>query len=556
MNFTRRMLGVLALCLVAAGPACAGNVNARNFAIGFTNTQGHPDFGTLWSTLGVVADSNGTSGNGTDNADAINAINPIINPVVIGDCPAGGGIRIASRWFLKSDLTLYMKAGCRVYCDWVTTQTGPGCITQTDVTTALTNIILQGLYFKNISPTFKGKALRLFVDHFTLTNHTSDGFCAFAYVLGGDQEWQFSFINTPCGAGNAVNNAATDGLRQLGNFFPGHPKPATTPGRPANVWVYDSASIGTGDGALQVAPACQDSGPGNLPAASADDYLFERSYGSNGTFGVSVLIANGAQADVIAACDNTITNIRMDQITGAGALGAIKIQNALDPTGAIDGITFTNSSFDMSPQSSSAASSPLFVRGYDLSPIRNVLLQNITFANVYGLCADLSAAPTSNFVLDNVTCPVPRASGQPSVIVRSMTGLTIKNSSFGNRTGGGISMGPGPTSSSLLNRINGGNFTVTSPTILSNSITNMTNGDTGIRMQNVSGAIVNLNNIARRTGQTSSIGMSLMTASGVQPGTTGSTVTNNTMNTNTGIVCAPPAQGNTVNSNTGAADCP
>lgn len=551
--FARIIVFLLALC----GPCSAASINAANFAVGFTGNQQQPSSGTHWSTLGVIADSNGTSGNGTDNATAINAIDPATNPVVIGDCPAGGGIRIASRWFLKSNLQLYMEPGCKVYCDWVTTQVGAGCMTQANVATPISNVLINGLYFQLIPPfpTYLGKALRFYIDHLTFTNLTLDGFCSGMYVRGSDQEWQFNYLNSPCGAGNNVEpmksrNASTDAFRHFGNS----PKQATTAGRPANVWVHASTIFNSGDGALQVAPACQDGS--SFSDLNADDYLYESSYASNGTAGVVLLLGNGAQTSAGLSCTNQITNIVIRSITGASSSGVIKVQNSSGSSTAINGMTISNIVADLSPQSSGSTASPIFIRGYDNAQILNLSISNVTFTGVYGLCIDMSAWPTSNILFDSITCPVPRAGNQPGMVIRATSGVTVRNSTIASRVSNGIQMGPGPTGSGLLNRVNGGNFTVQSATIQNNVISNISNNVSGLYLQNATGASVTGNVVTQKSGQTLSIGATLGTASGSLPGATTSTVTGNTMNTGTGVVCAPPAQGNTVNSNTGAAACP
>src|SRR5262249_7628091 len=77
--------------------------------------------GTRWPTLGVVADGQ------TDNAPALNGLPA--RTTIIGDCPAGGNIRITERWMLKSDLTIRVQPGCTVVCDWPGNR-GAGCLTQ------------------------------------------------------------------------------------------------------------------------------------------------------------------------------------------------------------------------------------------------------------------------------------------------------------------------------------------------------------------------------------------------------------------------------------------
>lgn len=530
----------------------AASINAGNFAIGFSRFSSQPVNGIKWSTLGVVADSNGTTGNGQDNTTALNSL--LTNVNIIGDCPAGGGIRIASRWFLQSNLTIYIQPNCIVYCDWPG-NVGAGCLTSPDVTIALTNIFIDGLHFKLINPLFKGKAFRGWVDHFTISNFISDNFYSMAFARGSDQEWSFQIINSKGGAGTVATGVPTAGLRHFGNI----PKVTTTGGKPANVWVHNSIATEVGDGIYQVAPACQDNT--DWSDTSADDYLFENNYGSNGTAGTVILIGNGASLSASLTCVNTITNLIFQNITGASSNGAIKIQNAFSQgpgQGVIDGIIVKNINIDMSSQNSGPAQSPIFIRGYDNSPINNVNISNSSFSNIFGLCADISAAPTINIVLDNISCPDPRTSGLANILVRATTGLVIRNSLIGNRTGSAIQLGTLNTTNGLLNRVNGGIFTVASPSIQNNTLFDITNNDACVLMLNVNGASVNGNNCSRKIGQTKAIGINLTTSVDAnQVGAINSTITNNILSlVDIPIICAPVTQNNIVNSNTGALSCP
>src|SRR5262249_43966150 len=155
----------------------------------------------------------------------------------------------------------------------------------------------------------------------------------------------------------------TDGLRHFGNS----PKVATSAGRPANVWVHDSA-INSGDAGLQVAPACQpDFVWHNL---DADDYLYENSK-VMGTPGNMILIGNGAQ-NIGLSCSNSLTNIKVRNITGSTGTSAVRIQNAFNRAGKIANVVISNLTADLTPKDRTEEQAAIMVRGYDNSPIAGV----------------------------------------------------------------------------------------------------------------------------------------------------------------------------------------
>lgn len=461
--------------------------------------------GTRWSALGVVAD--GT----TDNSAALSALPA--RTTIIGDCPAGGNIRLTERWMLKSDLTIRVQQGCTVACDWPGNR-GAGCLTQRNVREPLTNVSIDGLTLVNVNPSFLGKGLRFWIDHLTLTNLTTRGFYGFAYVRGSDQEWQFN-VASPASTIASGAKAATDGLRHFGNS----PKVPTRSGRPANVWVHDSV-VSSGDGGLQVAPACQ---PGfawhNL---DADDYLYENSR-VTGTPGNMILIGNGAQ-DIGLSCSNAMTNITVRNITGSTGTSAIRIQNAFNTSGKIANVVISNLTADLASKSALEDQAAIMVRGYDESPIAGITLENITIRNTYARCLDVSAEPATDVTMSRIACDAPRTGRLSNAVIRGTSGAKLQNSTIGNAAGGAIEIGPQPnTANPLLRRVKGGDFTVTAPSITNNKFP-MTDGNgAGIVLRNVDRATVTGNDVSAIANQSK-------------------------------IVCAV-GRGNNVTRNAGAQDC-
>ncbi len=437
-----------------------------------------------WSTLGVVADGK------SDNAQALNALPA--NASIIGDCPAGQPIRIAGQWLLKSNLTIHVQPDCTMACDWLGNR-GAGCITQQRIREPLTNVTIDGLSLTNPNPTFLGKALRLWIDHLTFTNLTVRGFTGFAYVRGSDQEWSFNV------AGSATANskgagAASDGFRHLGNS----PKVATRTGRPANVWVHDSQVV-SGDAGLQVAPACQpNTAWHNL---SADDYLYENSR-AVGTPGNMILIGNGAQ-NIGLSCSNSITNIKMRNISGSTATTAIRIQNGFNSTGQLSNISISNLTADLTSKNDNEEQAAIMIRGYDDSLIAHVTLEGITIRHTFGRCLDVSAAPATDVMLSGIACDAPRVGNLSNAVIRGTSGTKLHNSIIANSIGGAVEIGPPPNpSNALLGRIKGGDFTVTSPSITNNKFPNASHSGAGIVLRNVNRATVTDNDVSAIADQT------------------------------------------------------
>jgi len=521
-----------------------------------------------WTTLNVKADSDGTSGNGSDNADALNHLLDHVPPgtTIKGDCKDVNGndrvIRIAGRWLLQSNLKIVLDQGCRVACDWITAGKG-GCISQADLNTPLTNVSIEGLHFVRANPNFLGRGLQLWIDHLTMKSLTIDGFYSMATLRGGDQEWASpSFINSPGGAGNVATGTTTAGFHHLGNLNNGV-MPATTAGRPANVWLHDGYFEKTGDGALQVGPPCQVGT--DWTSISSDSYLYENTT-VNSDNGNMILIATGAQDGTQSAlsCDHvTVKNILIRNITGTTKTSVIRIQHANNPDGIFQNITIRNVTGDN--DAGQSASGAVLVRGYDHSPMSDILLSDIRVMKQFGNCLDLGAAPATGLIFDNLVCDIPKSGALATAVVRSTTGTVIRNSTLPSLNGGGIELGPNrvpactPTNCTLPRRINDGDFQVTAPRLLNNTFSNvgnagLDNSGAAIRLRNVAGGRVGNNILLRNPAATDAVGISLQPGDTTNPGTTDIIVSGNTlpeMNAPTNVICAP-SQGNTVNNNTDA----
>lgn len=527
---------------------------------------------TSWMSYGVVGDGI------ADDSGALNNLPP--NIALKGDCKAGGSIRLLHPWLLKSNLTVIMDPSCQVKCDWVTTAHLVGCISQDDLEVPVTNVDIEGLYFIRTNPNYKGRALYFWVDHLTMKSLTVDGFYSMALIRGGDQEWAApTFKNTPGGAGNQMVGTSTHGFSHLGNMKHGAGKPATTPGRHANVWVHDANIQGTGDGALQIGASCQDDNntSSNWRNTSADDYIYENSI-ANAAAGNMIFIGTGAQGsddtNAPLKCDNVVlSNLFLRAITGTSESAIIRVQNANNPwdpnnpTAAIfQNITLQNITGDAS--ASIGGNAFIAIRGLDGSKIDSLTATHVTVTKQFGGCLDVSAYPATNLMFDTVFCDAPKQGVFPTATIRSTSGTIIQNSRLPARsgtdlTGGSILLGPAfGTGGSLVQRVNGGNYNVDSPQLLNNTFANITSIP-AIRLGNVNGALVSGNTTLTGGGNTGKGGS--LTAAAIppdpnNPGSQSNTVTDNNFTQTPNFGCLMPPntnQGNLVSGNTpAAANCP
>jgi len=548
------------------------------------NAQTTPPPPTVsWTQYGVSP--TGSMDTGDDSADALNGLPADVG--LIGDCPANQPyIRITKPWKLKNNLTIYVKKpnpeephpGCRVVCDWPTGGQSEGCITQQTFSNALADtlhdIYIDGLYvFNKNQTTFKGKALKFAANHLTMTNVTADGFHAFAYVRGGDQEWSGAFINSP--SRGDINNPG-DGFRHLGNMM----NPAgTTGGKPANVWVHDFTTTGQSDGALQVAPSCVLYPPPNgTPKPwnndSANDYLYENS-NLVGDPGSMILVGYPGGVDESGGagvkCTNShITNIVVRNITGSSTGTAVIVYAAgqsLSPTQcvscSIEGVTIENVTIDQSnrppftppgmPTPPGTPGVAFSVRGADLTPISDVTLRNISVTNTADTCFDVSGLPMSGIVLDQIVCDSPRYAGTPNATIRATTGVTIKNSTIGSKGAAALEIGPRKNlGGGQMRRVNGGDYNVQNVVLDNNHFTGVTDGQSGVLFRNSANGSMTNSTVTEAAGQTDTTGVRFFSSvANGNPGAWYNTVTGNDLTgVDTGVYCAP-SQGNVVTGNTG-----
>ena len=225
-----------------------------NIAIGVKENL-HLPTGTLWSTLGVVADST------TDNAAALNALPTGVT--IVADCPAGGSIRVATRWFLQSNLTIYGAQNCPMIFEDSFTQ-NRGTITQPDIETPLTGVVLDGL---NLQKAVLGRLFYIYIDGFTLNNNFVNHKFGFMFVRGANQIISNNTVTTGPGGlivnsagdtfdgpgirhfGNAVGNGTCPAIAQASNF-PSETWPSGTVAR-ASVWIFGN-TISSHDGTYQI----------------------------------------------------------------------------------------------------------------------------------------------------------------------------------------------------------------------------------------------------------------------------------------------------------------
>ncbi len=486
--------------------------------------QGWPNpTGVNWSTLGIVADGV------TDNTAALNALPT--GQTIIGDCPASAKtIRYNGQWIWQSNLTIYQRPECVLKCYFIDANLNNSCITQTDLTTPLTNIFYYGFNFQKPDLTYVNRMLFAWIDHFTIRNFRIDTYNQAFYIRGSDQEFG------GCYASNPVTAVGADFIRHFGNV----PLVPTTPGRPANVWIHNCYAV-CGDACYQIGQPFQISNWGNT---STDGVIVENSYGLS-TNSNTLLIGQPGVTDP-GANNYYVRNVIARNLRGAGAASAVFLAQPVGNVQAFDNILLQNIVLDGSGNTSSPNGLFNLDSSASTSTITNVVIDSVTALNPFARSIVVSGA-FNGITIKNSTLNASRSAGLGNLAIgQTVDNATIQNNSISTNGSPGIQIGQGsdPTAS------------VTIAAITNNRVTNISNNQSGILLQAVTGAVVTGNVVQQTSGSTTAHGASL-TVNGATAGANNSTVTGNDfsgISGSTQVVCAI-GQGNTVNNNIGAASC-
>ncbi len=435
-----------------------------------------------WSELGVVDDGR------SDNSDALNAL-PAGTPIK-GDCPGGGVIRFNARWFLKSDLKLWVQPGCwlEAYAD------NFGAITQSDPGKPINNVRIYGLNLRHGNQPVSQRAFWVFANNFTLSNFTIDRFNAFGFFRGSCQEFSYGSVT------NAAQVVGRPGLRHWGNI----PK-VSCPSQPADVWVHHN-KIEAGDAAYQVAPSASAKFPWS--DTSADDYLFENNTGIS--YGADFfLIAIGTPKQTLPM-KATVSNIVLRNSSGSGYSHGIRIQNA-QSTGAVSKIKIDGVKVDLA-RADRGITAGLFVRGYQGFPVDGVSVNNLTVLNPYLRGFDIGGNAVSNVSISKSTFNQPRVAGAGNGTIRGTTNTRVVNSTIVARNRAGIEVGP----------LSAGAYVdITAPAkdvvITGNTISSVANSQSAIISSNVSQANYSNNTIRVTASPSGGADMPLRRHPGTQP---------------------------------------
>ena len=479
--------------------------------------------GTDWSTLGVIADGV------TDNTAALNALPT--GTVIIGDCPAGGMIAYSGQWIWQSSLTIYQEPGCWLQCSYTNANLNNSCITQSDITTPITNVYYWGLQLKKPDLTYVNRSAMLWVDHLTLLYSHIDTYHQAFYLRGSDQEIGW------CTSSNPLPAVGADFIRHFGNV----PLVTTSPGRPANVWIHNCSGI-CGDACYQIGQPFNIFNWGNT---DTDGVLVENSSGSSITS--NMLLIGQPKATDPGSINYYITNVIARNLTGSGVQSAVTLGNSIGNAQAFSNILLQNVTLDGSNNTSNASGLFSLDSSLSTSPLNNITLDGVTCLSPYERCLVIDGV-YNGITVKNSTFQNPRATGLPTIYIgQFISNLTLQNNTVGSNVSTAIDIGRGSDATAFVN----------TATIASNTVQNVGSNQAGIFLRAVTSANMTGNTVTQASGATNPHGVAL-TVNGSAPGTNSSTVTGNDFSAITGIhqVLCAIGQGNNVTANTGASDCP
>jgi hypothetical protein len=505
----------LVLVLVFEMPARAAAFSGLSVKAGSPAPPG----AVPWSTLGIVTDGV------TDNTAALNALSTA-NPIY-ADCTLNGIMLFAGQWFLKSGLKIYVQPGCI----WVTTfaaatDLGFASISQSDITTALDTVLIDGAYLKRLEPQSQAASLHrsvfLNVNHFTYTHFTFDVFHQAFYLLGSDVEIAYGVTKNGCTV------IGCDGVRQIGNI------PKVSSSLPANWYVHDNIFV-TGDGPFQ---ACQPTATGIGANKSTDDILYLNNFG---TSSAATLILIGEDVLTPSQSNVTCTNIVFRNTNGSGAQVSTKISSSYAPM-IVQHITVDGGNLTTSKTTSAANIQVYNKLGGTLD---DVVIKNVHVVTPYE--RSLEVAGGTHFTLQTSTLDEPVTAGLANAQLHGDTSSTLTGNTISAHLGAALVLG--------LNSLTP--TQTAGATVSGNTFNKITRNQSGVLLQNVDSSTVSSNVMLRGPSQIQTRGATFVAGDGTNPGVTNTTVTGNNMaNMNNNPVILFSCNGGTTNSATGNTGSP
>lgn len=481
----RRLLPLLVLLWALLAPAI-GHSAAMQLTLG-TKRAVYPPVGYVpWSTMGVVAD--GHTGGHTDNTAALNALSTA-SPIY-GDCPAGGWIQFDAQWFWKSGFTFKAAPGCIIVTTFAAaTDLGNASITQTDLTTPLDTVIVDGLYLRRLEPVSQAQFLHrsyyLNINHFKMVNWTIDVAHQMFYLAGSDVE-----IANGVGQ-NSCRVPGCDGIRQITNI------PKVTSALKANWYVHDNV-MAVGDAPYQ---ACQPVVLGVFANRSSDDILYENNYGVSFA---SVVILIGEDKLGPTTSNVSCTNIVFRNNNGAGSQSSLKISSSY-PGMVVQHITVDGATLSATAQTSAAV--------VDIWNQLGGVLDSVTLNNVHVVAPyqrSVSVIGPTHLTIQNSLLEEPVNGGLAGVGLNGDSDTVINANTIYGHLGAAIVVGKNATAPTLSTRA----------VVTNNILRGITKNQSGVLLQDSANGTVTGNTMQRKVGQTGTRGITYTAAAGSSPGTT------------------------------------
>ena len=527
-----------------------------------------------WSndpTLNVVADGQ------TDNTEALNAIAVYAsqnNVKIIGDCPGGQSIVLKSAWIWQSNMNISIDPGCTIQS--TLDFKGSYAISQTDLTTPLSNITVDGL---QISSPYKQarRIMEAYINNFTLTHWKVTQSGGIFFLRGSNQEIAYGTVT------GTYPDAGNPGIRQIGNCLDGYckhyrdengdsrlcaqtpcPEVSTTGSKPANVYIHDNNLI-TGDGCYQACQPLDGTGPGAYWInVGSTDILYRNNSGHSDT----ALMLVGEDATPGETSSWSCSNITFDNVNensadfadGKGSQWGVHIASK-GPMNTYSNITIENSTIGNN-SGTSGARPVLFVDAIAGGLVSNLKFRNVNIQNVNQV-ALATFGSVSNLTFDGGVIAAPNIPGSAVIILSEDTSSSnITNNNIVTKNSDGIQIGT-DDDVTFVDQKNGGgqgpNVPSSNINISNNTITGIGNGYAGIRMANLNHGYIFHNTLSSEIRAKSSTGIYFSSDQNAgnteNSGTTYTTATRNTISTNIPISFAS-GQGNCATDNAGASnDC-
>jgi hypothetical protein len=510
MRLNRAIYTLLTISvLLIAG--CSGGGSAGTAAIS------PPPSGTNWSTMGVVADGV------TDNTAALNALPA--NVSIVGDCPAGKTIVAMGPWLWRSNMKISMQSGCQIE-SYVT---GGGdasyAITQSDLTTPLTNISVDGLQVASHYAASEDIIMRLWVNNFSLLHWTVTASGGVMVIRGSNQEIAYG---TATGTFPETGNP---GIRHVGN----EPTVATTAGQPANVYIHDN-NIQSGDGTYQACVPLTSTTSPLWTNVSTDGILFQNNVGTSDQAAL-ILIGERPQ-DVGPYTSWTCSNVVFNNVSGSGNNKSVYI-SSVGPSNPVSNITLENSVIDTTGGNRTFGAVEITAVGGSISALK---FENFTIRN-YGEMALSTVGNITGFSFDHGTIEPPGVGGTATIVISDTAQSGITNTAIGANGGDAVQVGP--------NDATGAEHPASALTVTGNTVTGVGNGFAAVRMFNLNQGNVASNTMNSLGGAAASTGLYFSASGTGGPGTTNTAATENDLAGIAGAskIIFAPNQGNSLINN-------